>query len=807
MDLLAHLTNVDGDRKEQTLKEHCFHTAGYASENIGNAGLYHTAYLAGILHDAGKAKTEFAEYLEDAYQGKEVRRGSVNHTFAGVIWLFQKYHTDTSTIWERMACEVIGYAIGSHHGMFDCVDLDGENGFLHRLQKDREFLCYEEAVHNYFTQVADEEFIDEYFQKAVQEIKEFFSKAKEIYSSSGKVFFQISMLVRMVLSAVIYGDRRDTSEFMGQKKNSQASNCGWEKRRAFFESKLAQMDSTGMLNQARQYISGQCLEAAERIPGIYRLNVPTGAGKTLCTLRFALAHAEKYNKKRIIFIIPLLSVLDQNVKVIQEFLPYQSEILEHHSNVIREEENGEEADRYEFLSESWNFPVIVSTLVQLLDILFSDSISAAGRMQALCDSVIVIDEIQSLPKKITVMFNMAMNFLQQYCNATIVLSSATQPCFEELKWPLKLAENPDLVRLNPEQMQIFKRAEIIPHVDAYGMEPEECAGFCLDRMEQYDSLLIVCNTKAEARTLFQRLQEPAEHQGWELFHLSTAMCQEHRSDTLERLKKSLLEIQKNYSENNVHQQKMICISTQLIEAGIDLSFACVVRVLAGIDNLAQAAGRCNRSNEYGRTGKVYLVNLKNENLSMLKEIKNAQDSTRKVLEDWGEESGSLIGEPAVKRFYRYLFEETRNMIRYPVTDYGLTVYLADLLSNANPNAGNAKNKDYVLRQPFKTIGKKFTVFDQDTRDVLAPYGQGEDWIRRLEMLQKEWLDLKKLKEIMDRLKKYTVSIYDWQRRKLEEAGLLYDVLDGRVQVLDSQAYDECFGLTIVEEQAVENYIL
>lgn len=808
MDLLAHLTNVDGDRKEQTLKEHCFHAAGYASENIGNAGLYHTAYLAGILHDAGKAKAEFAGYLEDAYQGKEVKRGSVNHTFAGVIWLFEKYHTDISTIWERMACEVISYAIGSHHGMFDCVDLDGENGFLHRLQKDREYLCYEETVHNYFTQVIDEGSIDEYFQKAVQEIKELFCKAKETYSSaSGKVFFQISMLVRMVLSAVIYGDRRDTSEFMDQQKTLESSTCGWEKRRAYFESKLAQMDSSGMLNQIRRYISEQCLEAAERIPGIYRLNVPTGAGKTLCTLRFALAHAENYSKKRIIFIIPLLSVLDQNVKVVQEFLPDQREILEHHSNAIREEENGEEADRYGFLAESWNFPIIVSTLVQLLDILFSDGTSAAGRMQALCDSVIVIDEIQSLPKKTTVMFNMAMNFLQQYCNATIVLSSATQPCFEELKWPLKLAENPDLVRLDQEQLQIFKRAEIIPHVDAYGMDTEECAGFCMDRMEQYDSLLVVCNTKAEARTLFQKLQEQAGYQGWEIFHLSTAMCQEHRSDILERLKKSLLEIQKNYSENNVHQQKLICISTQLIEAGIDLSFACVVRVLAGIDNLAQAAGRCNRSNEYGRTGKVYLVNLKNENLSMLKEIKNAQDSTRKVLEDRGEEGGSLIEEQAARRFYRYLFEETKDMVRYPATDDGTTVYLADLLSNANPNAGNAKNKNYVLHQPFKTIGKKFTVFDQDTRDVLVPYGQGEDWIRRLEMMEKERFDFKKFKEIMEQLKKYTVSIYDWQRKKLDEAGLLYDVLEGRVQVLDSQAYDECFGLTIVEEQAVENYIL
>ena len=288
------------------------------------------------------------------------------------------------------------------------------------------------------------------------------------------------------------------------------------------------------------------------MPGIYRLNVPTGAGKTLCTLRYALAHAEKYNKKRIIFIIPLLSVLDQNVKVIQDFLPNKSEILEHHSNVIREKENGEETDRYEFLAESWNFPVVVSTLVQLSDILFSDGISSIGRMQALCNSVIVIDEIQSLPKKMTFMFNMAMNFLRQYCNATIVLSSATQPCFEELKWPLKLAENSDLVRLNNEQTQVFQRAEIIPHVDAYGMDWNECAVFCQDRMEEYDSLLVVCNTKAEARTLFQKLQEEAEIQGWKIFHLSTAMCQDHRQNVLRQLRESLHADRKSTRLNSSH---------------------------------------------------------------------------------------------------------------------------------------------------------------------------------------------------------------------------------------------------------------
>jgi len=148
MKLLAHITDTDKGRAEQSLREHCLNTAEYAALNIGSTGLCHTAFLAGILHDAGKAKAEFVNYIERAYQGGKADRGSVNHTFAGVIWLLEKYHTGEKVTWESMACEVVGYAIGSHHGMFDCVDLDGKNGFLHRLQKDKKEICYQEAMDN-----------------------------------------------------------------------------------------------------------------------------------------------------------------------------------------------------------------------------------------------------------------------------------------------------------------------------------------------------------------------------------------------------------------------------------------------------------------------------------------------------------------------------------------------------------------------------------------------------------------------------------------------------------------------------------
>lgn len=804
MKLLAHLTKIDGVRKEQSLKEHCFHTAEYAAESIGEPGLYHTAYLAGLLHDAGKARQGYVEYLENAYEGREVVRGSVNHTFAAVVLLLEKYHAENSSVWEKMTCEIICFAMGSHHGMFDCVDLDRNNGFVHRLKKNRDELDYDRVLRNYFEQVAEENRIEEYFRKAVQEIMAFFQMSKDTYKEYREVFFQISMLSRLVLSAVIYGDRRDTSEFMNDTSGIRMEKTDWKEKRAYYEEKTAKFSLSTPLNLVRHNISMQCLETAEKKSGIFRLNVPTGGGKTLSALRYALAHAEKYNKKRIIFVIPLLSVLDQNVRVIRDYLPDQSEILEHHSNVIRERGMEEEADLYEFLGESWNYPVVVSTMTQLLDILFAYRTSVVGRMQALCDSVIVIDEVQSLPKKITDMFNMAMNFLSQFCHASIVLSSATQPCFEELKWPLHFSREPDIVYLNKEQLRVFQRAEIVDKTDTYGMDQMECARFCADRLAEHLSLLLICNTKAEARNLFENLRGRAEYEEWDVFHLSTSMCQEHRLLVLEQIREGLEKVQNPGTES---VRKVLCVSTQLIEAGVDLSFECVVRVLAGIDNLAQAAGRCNRSNEYGSSGRVYLIKLKNENLGMLHEIKSAQDCTRKITELRDSEEESLIGENATRRFYRYLYEEMKKEIRYPVKDHGTIYYLADLLSNCNGKTETEENKSYVLRQPFKTVGQMFQVFDQNTIDVLVPYGQGRQIQKKLEAMSQVRFDLGKCRRMIQKAASYTVSIYEYQRRKLEKAGMLHSILDGRMLILDEQAYDDVFGLSMEAEWSAADFIV
>lgn len=807
MKLLAHLTEVNGIRKEQTLKEHCVNTAKYASESLRSLSFYHTAYLAGILHDMGKATQKFNEYINKAYNGEHVARGSVNHTFAGVVYLLETYHMDTKEKWNCLTSEIVSYAIGSHHGLFDCVDFDGENGFIHRLRKDKGELSYEEAARNYFESVIAENEIEEYFHLSAREVEQFFQKAKETFHTQEEVWFQIGLLSRTLLSAVIYGDRRDTAEFMNQKRVSRPA-INWSTQKKYLEEKIITFDDTSQINQIRKEISSQCLEFAKYPTGIYRLNVPTGAGKTLGTLRYAVAHAEKFQKKRIIFIIPLLSVLDQNAKVIREYIADSDLVLEHHSNVLHEKQQDEELDQYELLTEHWSSPIIVSTLAQLLDILFTHQTSAVGRMRALCDSVIVIDEIQSLPGKTILLFNMAMNFLSQFCGATIVLSSATQPCFEKTRWPIMYAEQADMVYLNQKQREVFKRSEIIDKTTPYGMDLKEFSGFCVSLMEMHDALLVICNTKREARELFEEVEENAKGKDLKMFHLSTAMCQKHRMDVLEEVQKELELIQVKDKKN---RGKLVCIATQLVEAGIDFSFDGVVRVIAGIDNLAQAAGRCNRSNEYKKLGKVYLVNCKNENLGMLPEISAAQDSTRYTIHCWKQsEEVSLIGDEMVNRFYQNLFHGsyTEREMCYPIKDMGNILYLTDLLANKNVYANSRKeNPPFILHLPFKTVGKEFKVFEENTTDILVPYQLGEEVIEKIRNGKGDNDGYSLLWGLKKHMKQYSVSIYQWQKDALFAEGMLESCLDGRIYILSKKAYHEKYGLDDRKKQSVEDFII
>ena len=544
--------------------------------------------------------------------------------------------------------ELLAYAVGAHHGQFDAVNDDHKNGFEHRLTKDG--IDYDEAKKNFNKYCFSDAELKLQFNEAAEQLTKIIAGIRErnpkrSARQAEEYEFQISLLARLLLSAVIEGDRRDTAEFMENMEFPQVE-ADWDECLGHIEEKLGKFSNTRPIDVARKQISDICRAAAEEEPGIFRLNVPTGAGKTLSGLRFAVAHAKAYRKKRIIFTSPLLSILDQNAKIIREFIGDDSIITEHHSNVALDEEFADELKRAQLLTENWSSPVIITTLVQLLDTLFAGKTSCIRRMHALCDSLIVIDEVQTVPNEMLSLFNTAVNFLSEVCGATIVLCSATQPCLEQTAHPM--TENiKDIVPFGEELWRVFKRTQII---DKGGMRLDTIPAFIAEQLDRTDSLLVICNLKKQAAYLFTEMKL----ENTVIFHLSAGMCMAHRMAVISEINGAL---EKKRTDPNA--PKVVCISTQVIEAGVDGSFGCVIRLCAGLDSVIQAAGRCNRNGELNGAADVFIINCRGEDLGMLRSIKDGKMACMSLLSDYKYHPekylSGLTSDEAVYAYYKKLY--------------------------------------------------------------------------------------------------------------------------------------------------------
>lgn len=778
----AHiLLKPSGVQCVQTVEVHCRNCAAYAAAAAPLA-LRKTAYLAGLLHDMGKYTAAFQAYLTTAVEGGTVRRGSVNHTFAGVRFVMERWHTDAGQSFRNMTAELLAFVVGAHHGQFDCLAPDGTDGFLHRMESEK--VDYAEAKENFLGNCAAMDELDGLFAEAVQEVASAQAQLQRV-SSGYDVLFYIALLARQLLSAVIEGDRRDTAEFMHAVPTIAQQNVCWTKQLAAVEQRMQSLPLRSEMDAVRRVISDRCRAAAERGSGIYRLTVPTGGGKTLTALRYALAAAAAGGKQRIFFVIPLLSVLEQNAAVIREFLQNDAILLEHHSNLVREKTNVEELDQNELLMENWRAPVVITTLVQLLNTLFSGKTSCIRRMGALNDSVIVVDEVQSVPRNMLSEWNLALNFLTAFCGATVVLCSATQPCLEQTEHPIRYADSPELVEMEGAFRDVFRRTEIIDRRTQQGYSAAELAKFAVECAARETSLLLVCNTKSEARTLFSEIERL-----WDgaLYHLSTAMCMQHRIQTLDEICTAL-----------ESHKRLICVSTQLVEAGVDFSFGCVIRISAGLDNVVQAAGRCNRNGEFGKLCPVYIVNLRGENLAHLKEIRQNQQAAESLLIRFHRNPDAyrndLTGDAAIRAYYRELFGEmAKGSQDYPIPKYDTT--MLDLLSvNTAARAHSANGNAYLVGQAFQTAGAEFHVFDDNTEDVLVPFGAGIGLIEEL-CSERAAHDLAHRADLLRQAKRFTVSLYAYELERLRKASGLFVCCDGAIQVLRPGFYSDLFGFSV-----------
>ena len=787
--------------KEQPMGAHLLRVGNLMKEDAARIGLSSLAYLIGVLHDLGKCSKDFADYLDWCHKHPEdnSQKGTVDHSSAGGQFLMQRYgrRGDSALLTVHIAALVI---FSHHTGLMNYLGEDGVSDFLRRMEKQK---VPEVDLSYYFTHVLSEADIDKLFEEAVCEFSALDVKIISYAAEGSEMYYFVwGMVHKLLLSMLVDADRLDSAEFELERPLTDEWDTAeiW----ADFSDKLEQK-LTGFsippepkaekIARLRQKISDDCLESGDKPPGIFRLCVPTGGGKTLASMRFALRHAQKYNKKRIVVVIPYTSIIDQNVKEIRDIFHMDDAILEHHSNVMTED-NGEDTESMDFrriLTERWDVPVIFTTQVQFLNTLFAGDNSSLRRLRALEDSIVIFDEIQTLPVRCTYLFNAAMNFLKTFSRVTAVLCTATQPPLEQLKFPIEISNHADLTSDTAEVFEGFRRVQVENHCEDGGSSVDEIAGEIVHAAEEIGDVLCIVNLTAQARSLCEAVSERTQisEQDIHVVHLSTKMCPAHRKAVLRTVREAL-DARRKYPE-----QRLICISTQLIEAGVDVSFPVVYRALAGFSSIAQAAGRCNRHGEMER-GIVRLFSFVNENISRLVDIQQGKKIALDML--YHAEADTVLSPHTMELYFRKFYKGymERDM-RFPMKN---TNTIFDLLS-AN-NAGfqraeeNGDDPDLWFSHAFRDAGYAFEVIDSHTESVLVPYAGGKSMILAF---NDRYFDRKKIGEQMRTAQQYMVNLFSYELKKLSSLGALRQTESG-VMALREEYYNDTFGVQM-EEQSNE----
>lgn len=788
----AHVVPENGTT--QSVTEHLAGTKELAEKNCPLRILKNIVISEALLHDAGKVSEEFFAYMDDILKnGEMAKKRNVDHTSAGGRIL-------ENLIGKGPLFEFVSMAVYSHHGLQDGIDMEtGATLFEKRQEREIEF----ETIQQRYFQIIDKNLLKQYLVAAHKDLMKICKQIKEFVCSTGEENcgnkeFYLGMFERLALSVLVDSDWTDTACFSQgeahpERITEEKTQDIWQESIQHFEDYMKYLNANGKispLNVYRNEISDLCFKAAEEKHNLYRLTVPTGAGKTFSSLRFALYHAQKYHKKHIIYVAPYNSILEQNAEDIRKAVGNEEFVLEHHCNIFYEDENKEMV--YKKLTERWDSPFIVTTAVQMLNTLFSGQKSSIRRMYNLCNSVIIFDEVQAFPVKGTELFNLAVNFLTVFCNTTVVLCSATQPSLAALR-ENNLFGCVEMTGPSGKYADVFKRVEIEDKTDLVkgGMQPEDISEFALKAFREYGSVLIIVNTRKCAKMVYEELKKSCDEE-CELYHLSTNMCPKNRKDELDGIKHDL----EPQSKKNV-----ICVSTQLIEAGVNVSFGCVIRSLAGLDSIVQAAGRCNRHKEL-EMGKVYIVKIAQEveRLDRLYDIKRAQSAAEKFLYYFKEKpeafGGSVDTEKSVTAYYREYFHEAgAEPTKYPDRSYGTT--LEDLLGKNNPGRSQylrkhgSKEGTPRMAQAFATAGREYKVIDEEAEvTIVIPYDEIAE--RAIDILEDRFTSMREQKKAVRTLQQYSVGISEYLLKKLGRA--VHKINDTTVQVLSMDYYDKKEGI-------------
>jgi CRISPR-associated endonuclease/helicase Cas3 len=731
MEYIAHVKELENGQWDiQLLENHLHETAELVATFAAEFNSYEWGYAIGIFHDTGKATSEWQKYLKNK-SGYNEEASSEAHG--------RVEHSGPSA---KLAEEVFGKAIGrflpyciaGHHtGLPDWLGSQAALAF--RMQN------------------SNTKDIDEELKAKLSSLCPKNPPWK--FCNKG---LDISLWIRMLFSCLIDADRLNTEKFMNPEQNKEREGYSTltELQKRFNEYMAVKTHKPigfydERVYEARQQVLANCSKAAEMKGDFFSLTVPTGGGKTLSSMAFALKHAELHGKKRIIYVIPYTSIIEQNAQVFSEVFG-DNEIVEHHSNL----DDDETTVRSRLAAENWDAPVIVTTSVQFFESLFAAKTSRCRKLHNIVNSVIILDEAQLVPTDYLEPVLETMRLLTEHYHVSFVICTATQPVFEKRKeFPdfhgLPEGSIKEIIQDVSGLYKSMERVKVEYHQDlSVPIEWKDLA----EELSQYDQVLCVVSDRKSCRELHALMPKGT-------YHLSALMCAQHRSDVITEIKAKLEK-----------GETVRVISTQLVEAGVDMDFSVVYRAMAGLDSIAQAAGRCNREgklNTRGELGKVVV-------------FKAPHRAPAGMLRKANE-----IAERMISR-------GTKNIIDRNI----FPLYFSELYWKANSLDSKGILKLLKPELPdlgiqFRTAAENFKIInDANQHSIFVPYGEGKKWIG---FLKNSGIPTGK---VLRKLQRYTINIYRDQFFYLQNRGSLEEIIPGFFVLNNTVEYSDQIGLLIDE---------
>ncbi|NCB35045.1 MAG: CRISPR-associated helicase Cas3' [Clostridia bacterium] len=583
------------DGRKQTLRMHCEGVAALCATAGASLGLPTLYRLCGLLHDMGKASEAFQAYLE---RGNPAERGSVAHAAYGALYARTRWSGR-----QQPTADLLAAAIAVHHGRLpDLLNQKGDVYWDMSLAPEH-FPDADAVAARYAAQVVSEAELDLLFTAACSEVRVWYARLRaacvDLPADSRRAGManMLSLAARGLYGALIDADRFDAYRFETGAEASPQPDAPWDAWLQRLGAQMASLPHESEIDRCRSKIAEDCAAQAGLGAGVYRLNVPTGGGKTFASLRFALEAARAGHMARILYVAPYKTILEQTADVFRRTLADDALILEHHGDAFpdeQEDDSGREAlRRWQMLTDRWQAPLILTTAVQWLDTLFAGRSAAARRFPAMERCVIILDEVQCIPVRCWYLVTLAIRYLTRVAGCAVVLCTATQPMWEALA-AYPLMPPVPLVQEEGKLYDVFRRVRALDLRTEGELSPEAIAARVVAALPEAGSALCILNTKRTVRALYEaftalKLNVP-------VYCLTTLQCPAHRLRLLAEIR-ALLKA----------GQPILCVATQLIEAGVDVSFGLTVRALAGMESIAQAAGRCNRNRERSSYGEILIA--------------------------------------------------------------------------------------------------------------------------------------------------------------------------------------------------------